>query len=371
MQRKFWLPGILAVTAGTVWAVFAGLSLKIGNEIQPPGGMLQMKVFLTEPKPISTGKGRMAISASTAADVEDVSLYSTAGDAIGAAVVQGTRVQMVCLVPSTVLGSNPDVPLLTITSRIRKNAAIGSSIPLAINPANLVFLNQNGVPYPEEIKSGTLTIANNVSITGVNPGAATVPAGGTVVINGLNFTPTTTVSIKDANVAAVTYVSPTEMDVTLGAALAMLGSEITVTNPDGTSAIFYAFQRTTRVGQSASALFTATLPMFATASWTSATYSLPADGGTTYSGLAFQNLGATTAGVKVSLIAANRTVLGSSNLQLPVNSRIVRKVAELVSIAPPAGSYWLVQSNAPVQILGLTGDDSTGSVSPIVPLSAR
>ena len=371
MRSGFLAPAALATAAASAYAAFAGLSLKIGNEIQPPGGTLQMKVFLTEPKPISTGKGRMAISTTAAANIEGVSLFSTSGDAAGAAVVHGTQVQLVCIVPSTVLGSNPDFPLLTITSRVRSDAAIGSSVPLWINPANLVFLDQNGVPYPEEIKAGSLTIANNVSITDVNPGSAAVPAGGTVVIKGLDFTPGTTVQMKEVVISTVEYISPTELHVTVGTPVTMQGQEVTVTNPNGTTAVYYSFQRTTLVGRTASALFRATLPLFANMFWRSAAFVLPADAGTTYSGLAVQNLQPVAAAVRVSLIASDGSTVGKRSFSLVPNSRLVQKVVKLVPTPPPAGSHWIVQANAPVQMLGLNGDDSTGIVSPILPVSAR
>lgn len=371
MRSQYWLtPSVIGV-AGMAYAAFTGLSLKIGDEIQPPGGVVQMKVFLTEPKPISTGKGKLALAQSVATDVENVSLISTAGDAVGAAVVHGTHVQLVCIVPSSSLGQNVDFPILTLTGRVSSTAAIGSSTQLAINPRNLVFLDPMGVPYPEEIKPGTLTIADNISITDVNPGSITVPAGGTIIIQGLNFVPTTTVLIKEANVSSIEYVSSTELHVTVSTAVTMQGREVTVTNPDGTFTTYYSFQRTTPVGKTASVLFRATLPVFANMFWNSASFALPVDSGTTYSGLALQNLQPAPVGVSVSLVAANGGTLGKRLVSLAPNTRLTKKMVELVSTPPPAGSSWLVRSNAPVQMLGLNGDDSTGIVTPILPVTAQ
>lgn len=370
MKLRLWMP-VALIAAALAQAGSATLSLKVGDEIQPPGGIVQMKLFLTEPKPISTGKGRLAISASLATGVEGISLFSSTGDAAGAAVVHGTQVQMICVVPSTILGSNPDYPLLTITSNVRNDAVIGSSVPLSITPANLVLLDQNGVPYSEEIKSGSLTIANNVSITDVNPGSATLQAGSTVVISGFNFTPTTSVQIKEVNLSNVRYVSPTEIDVTLQSQVTMQDQEVTAKNPDGTSAVYYSFQRTTLAGSSSSALFNATLPIFENIFWTTAKFNFPLDSASTYSGVAVQNLNPATASVKVTLIAPNGSILGRRGLSLTTNSRLVRRLADLISTPPPAGSYWLVQSNLPVQILGLSGDSSAGTVSPVLPASAQ
>jgi hypothetical protein len=43
-------------------APFAGVELTIPNETVPPGGMLQLKVQITEPAPISKGGQRTAFS---------------------------------------------------------------------------------------------------------------------------------------------------------------------------------------------------------------------------------------------------------------------------------------------------------------------
>lgn len=371
MRSAIRFPAVAALAATCAYAAFNGLSLKIGNEIQPPGGVLQMKVFLTEPKPISTGRGRLLLSATAAADVESASLFSAAGDAAGAAVINGTQVRMICIVPSTILGSNPDLPLMTVTSRVRSDAAIGTTVPLWINPANLVFLDQNGAPYPEEIKPGSLTVANNVSITGVSPGSAAVPAGGVVVVQGLNFTPNTMVRIKEAAIAGVEYISPTELRVTLGTPVTMQDQEITVTNPDGTSAVYYSFQKTTPVGRTASALLRATLPIFANLFWQSAAFALPPDSGALYSGLALQNLQPVAVAVRISLVASDGSTAGKRSFLLAPNTRLLQKAAEIVPAQPPAGSYWLVQANAPVQMLGLSADETAGTVAPVLPVSAR
>jgi hypothetical protein len=306
-----------------------------------------------------------------ASGVDGVSLFSARGDAAGAAVVSGTQVRMICIVPSTVLGSNPDFPLVTLTSNVRADAALGSNIALSIKPSNLVLLDQNGVPYQEEINSGSLTIANNVSITDVNPGAAAVPAGGKVIISGLNFTPATKVRIKEINLSRVTYVSPTEMDVIVAAPVAMQGQEIIAQNQDGTSAVYYSFQRTTLLGHSASDLFNSTLPLFENRFWTSAAFFLPADTPTTYSGLAVQNLQSAAASIRVSLIASNGDPLAKRVLSLATNRRLVRRLTDLISIPPPPGSRWLVQSNLPVQMLGLNGDTIAGTVAPVLPSATQ
>ncbi|MEO8660376.1 MAG: IPT/TIG domain-containing protein [Bryobacteraceae bacterium] len=364
---------MVAVT-GAAWAVFAGLSLSIADEIQPPGGVFQMKVSVTEPKPISTGRGRVSLlgTAPVISSIDAVNLLSPAGDAAGVAVISGTNIRLTCNVPSKTFGSVLDFPIMTITGTVSPSAVPGATTPLSISPANLVFLDPTGTPYPEEIKSGTLTVANNVSITDVIPGSGAVPAGGAITIKGMNFAPGVDVRIKEVAVNAVNFISDTELQVILGVAVTnMQGQEITVTNSHSTSAMYYSFQRTTTAGRSSHPLFNITFPIFEYASWSSAIYSLPAASGTKYAGLAIQNLQSTSANLTVLLVSSTGTILGSKAFALPPNKRLVRATSEFITTAAPAGSTWRVRSNLPVQSLGLIGDDGTGVVSPVVPSATQ
>src|SRR6266850_1572387 len=65
-----------------------GLSLRVSNEVAPPGGIAQMKVTLTEPRPISTG--RMFFSAASF-DFAGVAVISPANDTYGVAQIDGRQ----------------------------------------------------------------------------------------------------------------------------------------------------------------------------------------------------------------------------------------------------------------------------------------
>src|SRR5690349_11617151 len=54
-------PGVFAAT-GDPAAVFNGVSLSVASPTVPPGGLLQMQVFVTEPNPILKGKQRMVMA---------------------------------------------------------------------------------------------------------------------------------------------------------------------------------------------------------------------------------------------------------------------------------------------------------------------
>ena len=73
-------------------AAFAGVSLKIGDEKVPPGGIAQVKLFVTEPRPISTAGGKFALDGFDA--IEGVALMSPGGDAMGVGIWRGSVLTM-------------------------------------------------------------------------------------------------------------------------------------------------------------------------------------------------------------------------------------------------------------------------------------
>src|SRR3954468_11471438 len=66
---------------------FAGVELSIPDETVPPGGMLQLKVQITEPKPISKGGQRARFNANFLGTTQGIALFSPSGDAAGTALL--------------------------------------------------------------------------------------------------------------------------------------------------------------------------------------------------------------------------------------------------------------------------------------------
>ncbi|TMA16221.1 MAG: hypothetical protein E6J85_18730 [Deltaproteobacteria bacterium] len=82
--------------------------------------------------------------------------------------------------------------------------------------------------------------------------------------------------------------------------------------------------------------------------------------------IAVQNPNAGPATVTVDLRSADGEI-ASTTLSLPARSKISREVSELFGVSAPAGGFLAVQSDQPVQVLGLAGNDATGSVRPVIP----
>src|SRR5579863_3872594 len=74
----------------------AQVSIKIPNEAAPPGGVVQMKVMVTEPTPITSGGPRLDFDAGTFDAVWGVEVFNPAGDMSGMAMVNGSQVRVRC-----------------------------------------------------------------------------------------------------------------------------------------------------------------------------------------------------------------------------------------------------------------------------------
>src|SRR3954451_17004415 len=77
---------------GGIAGTFAGVSLSVSKEIAPPGSLAQMKVFITEPKPISTGTGSFTFSGYDS--IFGINVMSPTYDAAGIALVRGNNLSL-------------------------------------------------------------------------------------------------------------------------------------------------------------------------------------------------------------------------------------------------------------------------------------
>src|SRR5215471_20771208 len=137
-------------TAQEAEAPFTGVSLSVQSATVPPGGLLQMQVFVTEPNPILKGKQGARYSTSRAAvlspfaaappavlgSIRDGALYSPGGDVSGVAVGKTGGTQVYFTSPLTSFGTIIDTPVMTIAIPVSKNATVGQTVNLDLDPAN-------------------------------------------------------------------------------------------------------------------------------------------------------------------------------------------------------------------------------------------
>ena len=352
--------GISSTTADVVPPPFVGVSLKVRNETAAPGGIAQVKLFVTEPQPISTAGGRLRIGGFSSFD--GIALMSQAGDTMGVAVVRGNELSVSIVSPSATFGLNPDYPILTVAGRVPPNTPLDARFPLDIDEASLQFTDAAGAAYPIHANGGELRVAPTVGVDDVRPGSSEVGAGATVTILGRGFQPTTRVRFEETLLSAVEFVDESTMRVTLGQPARMHGMGIRVINRDGAQDEYFSYQRTARQGTSIHPVLRSTVPIFADSRVTSAV--VVVDGA--FTGLALQNLNANPVTAVAELLDAGGSVHASAAITVEANRFVVQELTELFGVAYSPNQQIRVRSSAPFQVMGIA-IDAAGGARPIVP----
>src|SRR5690242_4245274 len=300
-------------------AAFAGVELTIPDETVPPGGMLQLKVQITEPKPILKGGQKARYAAPFLGAVQGIALFSPSGDASGTAVLSKGTAQFSLSSPIADMGNVVDYPILTIAMPVKATATRGSMASLVLDPSISQWVNPQGGNYPVLLKNGILTVGGTLSISNIVPGGGVVPAGVKIAIRGVGFQSNSKVQVNEAVIAKKTFVNANEIDVTLTTAVNMTSRRIRVINPSTNErATYFSYQRTTPVGKSTHPLIAATVPLFATKTWTIAFFR-PVLNASQFSGIALENPNGKSATVKLQLLATNGNVLSTRNVTLLSN----------------------------------------------------
>ncbi|HYU46521.1 MAG TPA: IPT/TIG domain-containing protein [Terriglobales bacterium] len=351
-------------------AAFAGVELTVPNETVPPGGMLQLKVQITEPTPISKGGQKATFSSTFLGAVQGIALFSPAGDASGTALLSNGSAHFSLHSPIFDMGSNIDYPIVTIAMPVKATAIPGATVPLTLDPSFSEWADPTGQLYPVLLTNGSVTVGGTLSISNLVPGGGVVPAGTKIAVFGMGFRPNSKVNVNEALVATKTYVSSNEIDITLTTAVNMTSRRIRVTKPSTNEVTtYYSYQRTTPAGKSANPLIAATVPLFAQSKWTVAHFR-PVLNVSRFTGVALQNEAAVASNVRLTLFAANGTVLAAHSLTIQPSKRFSRDLRELfLGVVPATGTKLKVKvtSGPPIQVLGLLGDSVLRTVDPVDP----
>ncbi len=343
---------------------------RVLDERSPPGGMIQLKVKLTEPEPISIGDATVEGQGGAEGPLgspEAVALFAEEGDVSGAAVVRGRQVSIRFSSRHGTFGTIEDSPIIAVSILVRPDAAPGQTTRLNLDPSMSFWVAPSGQMYEQEVQTGTFTVGGSVSITNIVPGGGLLPAGTTATVSGLGFQPGATVEIDGVELVSTRYVGPTQLEVVLASATEMHGRRVRVRNRDRSEATYYSFLRPSVLGESRVPLLAATLPIFSTRTFTRSFF-VPVVDRDSFFGLAFQNPTSQGALITIELFSAARLLIGSSTFTLPSRTRISREISEYSSeFRPRLGDYLRVRSSVPVQVIGLVGNVAEGTVVPVDP----
>ncbi|MGE0814701.1 MAG: IPT/TIG domain-containing protein [Vicinamibacterales bacterium] len=355
----------LAGASFVVWTAAVAsaqpVELRIPDETVSPGGVLQAKLEVTEPRPIQTGGGGMSFDGY--ADFLGLAVQSASGDAAAVGVMRGSTLRVRIVSPTSGLGSLPDYPILATTLRVPQ-APPASAV---LDMSNATLTGPGGVVLATLVKPGVVTVAPGAFIDNVSPGSATVPAGGTIHITGSGFDAANTkVKFKNASVT-IDSINATTIVVRPDRAVQMHGEEIQVEIPaTGQKLTYYSYQRTVPYYQSRHPLIGAVEPAFPRQPWTSARVSFAAPTPNDAYGVALQNENDTPSQVSISLVTP-AAALGPLPFLLPSNARVVVSVSEIFGAACGGGCAVRVTASVPIHVLGLAGDLAADVVQPVLP----
>jgi hypothetical protein len=375
------------------------IGMAVLNTSVPPGGIFQFQLSNTEPKPIGHGSTRPQVPTGP---VRGVAVNDPSGKAAGIAVidtsVNPSNIKIQLSSPDALLGTDITYPVITMSMPLSNTLTPGATFPLSIDTANTSFFDATKAYTALEFAPGTLTIApvGSPYVSDVLPAGGLLPDRTLIKVFGAGFNANTRVSIEGTTIilpADQTLVNSGEIDVKIcngtvadtatvcpnnGTSMQLDGERVRVKDTNTNFVLeYYTYLRADDVtGSSANSLVNLVHPMFSRLTYLSATIPL-VTGGTQFTGLSLQNTNSLGADIKIELLdASNASVATPVTITLPgigsgrVGSKITRDVIADWFPSPPAGATQVrvtVTSGPAVQVLGMLGDTSTGTVTPVIP----
>ena len=137
------LTGSLALASGggggTGVAVPGVLSLRLSSETVVAGGIIQVKLVLTEPSPVATGKMNFSFDSSIFSDVIGINLLAPGGDVSGTAIVSAGHLSLHFTSPKGTYGTNAGYPIMTMAMKTRSGIAAGTKTNVTLDTNTSAF----------------------------------------------------------------------------------------------------------------------------------------------------------------------------------------------------------------------------------------
>lgn len=321
----------------------------------------EVTVNPAEPAPIIIDVPPVGGGADLAA-VQQVTL-SGAPDAAGTVVIYGNSLVIRTVSPPATLGLS-SAPVIAVTVAVPDQNSAGTTASLAPDPAASASLPAFGAPCDQV----TPVAQGAVSVTGVLPDAGVLPAGSLVAVVGMGFQPDAQVLIDGVAIASTSWVDSSRIEIVTAADAQLDGRRVDVSNPDGTGASYLSHQRFTDLGKSARPLLAIAEAIFPVTTQSRALVAAPTSG--TFFALALRNPEPVESIVSVELWDTG-VLVASASIALPPLTKVSREVSELFAgVTPTAEGFFRLTATVPVQMLGLSGNENEGSVTPVLPALA-
>ncbi|HEV3199687.1 MAG TPA: hypothetical protein VGZ73_17405, partial [Bryobacteraceae bacterium] len=234
-----WLLALAACVSGAE-AANANLALQVSAETAPPGGWAQIKIFLTTPALVSSGRIVMDFDPSVFRALGTAGVFGASGDAYGAATISGLHLDAQFFSPTGGIGRLRGLPVFVISANLASGAQLGKTVTITPDASQSPWKDPGGNVYSVSVTPGSVTVGGSLSIQGAYPGGGLRPAGSVVTLLGTGFSAATTVSI-DGVISSASYSSGQPLlSLTLGAPADLTGKRIVVKNPDGAEVDYYS-----------------------------------------------------------------------------------------------------------------------------------
>lgn len=344
------------------------LEVRLNDAIVTPGGIIQLWVSLSEPRPLSGGVLELPLEPQIVESVDSLALLSPDGEAGGAAVLRSGGVTIRFTSPSATLGTIAGSPFLVVNLRAATLLGSGARLTVNLDPTSILY-DDFGRAYTITRRAGSISVGGTLNIGSVVPGGGPVVTGSAVRINGSGFTPQTLASIDGVRTSGTRYVNANQLEVSLGEDTNLHGRRVEARNPGGESVSFYSSFRSQLATISNSTLLNATLTAFpaVTVRTASLTVTVPQPGtASRFDAVSLQNPNAAEADIEILLFSPGGDFLQRATLPLPGGARTTRRLAELLPNTPiPSNGMVRLNSTLPIQILGLTADVAASTVLPV------
>lgn len=353
--------------AGSCTTPTRQISLHIPDETAPPGGIVQMKVLVTEPSPTSSGGPRFGLLAGLA--VRGIELFDPTGDVNGVAMIGSSMVSIQSITSTGTQGS--DYPIMVVSLQLPPSATVGNKLAFNLDPSSTWTLGLLGTATMKPILPATITVGGSISILDVVPGGGVQAAGTVIHVQGIGFQPGTQVQLSNIKASSITVTGPQEIQIVLAESTQMTGKKIQVTNPDGSQDTYFSYMRGIPFNPSSQSLLASAIPIFSSVTYSQAAFASADTTTSEFTGIAVENANSGAATMTFALFSSSDTPLGSSTVVVPSGNRMMNSMAELTGVTPPQGSYIVVSSDTPVQMFAFLADNVTQAVVPYAALSVQ
>ena len=347
-------------TTTTTLAEFA-----VSQETTPAGSVAQVKVSLTEPKPISGGSADMSLNSTFFDAALGIAMFSPTGDVHGTALYDSSGLRLHCVSPNGTYGTtSKDYPILTIAVPVKSTLPVGAKTTVTLDPSSTFW--QGTGNYSVTIKPGSVTVGGVVSISNVVPGGGIIAPAQFVYVYGTGFDPTARVQIDTVGTIFTQYVDPNTLRIWSPTSFVLDGSRVKLTAKAG-STVYYSYMRGVAQGSSSVPLIARTVPVFSVTQFSDAKVPV-ASSSQFIPAVAVQNPGSVAANVDFDLYVSTSTLPAAHlTISLPPGAKYSRSLDEIAGIVLP-WAFVRVRSLSGVQVLGMLADLTAADVLPVAPL---